>query len=99
MSRLAPRRARMADVSKPEHDYSLPDLLDVAAVAEHLGVNVRHVRRLVFERRIPFIKWGRLVRFDPDDIAAWLDANRRQPGSSPGLLWPGAPLPHGIRDS
>lgn len=55
----------------------LPELLDIAAVAKHLGVNVRHVRRLIAERRIPFIKWGHLIRFDPDEIAAWLDDNRR----------------------
>lgn len=81
---------------KPETVRSLPDLLDVGAVAEHLGVNVRHVRRLVHERRIPFIKWGRLVRFDPCDIAAWIEANRRRPGATAGVLWPAAPLPHGV---
>jgi hypothetical protein len=31
-------------------------LMDLAAVAERLGVNQRHVRRLVAERRIPFVK-------------------------------------------
>ncbi|HVV38672.1 MAG TPA: helix-turn-helix domain-containing protein [Acidimicrobiales bacterium] len=54
----------------------LPELLDIPAVAKHLGVNVRHVRRLIAERRIPFIKWGHLIRFDSDEIAAWLDHNR-----------------------
>jgi excisionase family DNA binding protein len=34
---------------------------------------MRHVRRLVAERRIPFLKWGNLLRFDPHEIAAWLD--------------------------
>jgi excisionase family DNA binding protein len=42
-----------------------------------LGVQVRHVRRLVSERLIPFIKWGRLLRFDPNEIEAWLDEARR----------------------
>ena len=51
-------------------------LLDLAAVAERLGVGERHVRRLVFERRIPFIKWGHLLRFDPDEIDAWIDTAR-----------------------
>jgi excisionase family DNA binding protein len=57
----------------------LPHLVDIDSIAEHLGVEVRHVRRLVFERRIPFIKWGHLLRFDPVDIAAWLDECTRQP--------------------
>ena len=47
--------------------------------ADALGVDVRHVRRLVHERRIPYIKWGHLLRFDPADIAAWVDACRRHP--------------------
>jgi excisionase family DNA binding protein len=55
---------------------TLPRLLDIEEVAEHLGVSVRHVRRLVFERRIPFLKWGHLLRFDPSEIAGWLDARR-----------------------
>ena len=50
----------------------LPRLLNVNEVAEVLGVNVRHVRRLVFEGRIPYLKWGRLVRFDPREIDRWL---------------------------
>lgn len=58
----------------------LPHLVDIATLAEHLGVDVRHIRRLVSERRIPFIKWGHLLRFDPAEIAAWIDANRRHPG-------------------
>ncbi len=55
----------------------LPDLLDITEVARHLGVNVRHVRRLIAERRIPFIKWGHLIRFDPAEIVEWLARNRR----------------------
>ena len=52
-------------------------MLDLPAVAHRLGVNERHVRRLVSERRIPFLKWGRLLRFDPVEIEAWLDEARR----------------------
>jgi excisionase family DNA binding protein len=47
-------------------------LMSIAEVAEVLGVSVRHVRRLVQERRIPFFKWGHLLRFDPDEIETWL---------------------------
>ena len=48
----------------------LPRLLSIGQLAERLGTTPRHVRRLVAERRVPFVKVGRLVRFDPDDIAA-----------------------------
>lgn len=51
-------------------------LLTIIEVAELLGVEVRHIRRLVHERRIPFIKWGHLLRFDPDEIDAWIDHHR-----------------------
>jgi excisionase family DNA binding protein len=51
-------------------------LMDLPAVAERLGVNHRHVRRLVAERRIPFIKWGHLLRFDPEEVDQWLAHSR-----------------------
>ncbi len=54
-------------------------LMDLAAVAERLGVNQRHIRRLVAERRIPFLKWGHLLRFDPAEIETWLDGTRWPP--------------------
>lgn len=60
----------------------LTPLLNITEVAEILGVDVRHVRRLVHERRIPYLKWGHLLRFDPDEIIAWLDEARRRPGGS-----------------
>lgn len=60
-------------------------LIDVSEVAQLLGVQVRHVRRLVHERRIPYVKWGHLVRFDPDDVAAWIDTNRRPAGYARSL--------------
>jgi excisionase family DNA binding protein len=55
---------------------ALPHLLDIEGVAEHLGVTVRHVRRLVHERRIPYVKWGHLLRFDPAAVAEWLEEAR-----------------------
>ena len=54
-----------------------PPLMDLPALAARLGVNHRYVRRLVAERRIPFLKFGHLLRFDPDEIEAWLDRARQ----------------------
>jgi len=51
-------------------------LLDVNQVAERLCVSTRFVRRLVDERRIPFCKLGKFVRFNPADIDAWVQACR-----------------------
>ena len=53
-------------------------LIDLPAVARRLGVNDRHIRRLVAERLIPFIMWGHLLRFDPIEIDAWIDRGRRR---------------------
>ena len=60
------------------------ELVDIGWVAKRLGVTVRHVRRLVSERRIPLVKWGHLLRFDPREIDAWIDQARRpaRPGRS-----------------
>jgi excisionase family DNA binding protein len=37
-------------------------------VALRLGTSLRHMRRLVAERRIPIVKVGHLVRFDSHDV-------------------------------
>lgn len=66
----------------PPANPPLPHLLTITELADHLSVNARHVRRLVQERRIPYVKWGHLVRFDPDDIAEWLDRQRRAGGGA-----------------
>ena len=51
-------------------------LLTIDQLAERLGTTVRHVRRLVAERRLPYYKVGRLVRFDPAEIKHWLQTRR-----------------------
>lgn len=53
--------------------------LSVPEAAERLGVSPRFVRRLVAERRIPYLKLGRHVRFDPADLDAFLAAGRIEP--------------------
>ena len=51
-------------------------LWDAVQLAERLGVSPRFVRRLVEERRVPFLKVGKFVRFDPAEIADWLEVKR-----------------------
>lgn len=75
-----PTRRFPVPTANPAHvRQELPDLVDITAIAARLGVEVRHVRRLVAERRIPYIKWGRLLRFDPADIDDWINDCRHQP--------------------
>lgn len=54
-------------------------LLDCRQLAERLNVPVRLVRRLILEKRIPYLKVGRYVRFDGDDVDAWLASNQTLP--------------------
>jgi excisionase family DNA binding protein len=56
----------------------LPRLLTIEQLADQLGASTRHIRRLVSEHRIPFLKVGWLVRFDAAEIVDWLDASRRR---------------------
>jgi excisionase family DNA binding protein len=55
---------------------TLPQLLTIDQLAEQLNVSIRHVRRLVAERRVPYLKVGKFVRFDPAEISTWLDLGR-----------------------
>ena len=60
----------------PPSSQKSRSLLDVNDVAELLSVTPRFVRRLVSERRIPFVKVGKFVRFDPVELEMWLDGRR-----------------------
>lgn len=55
---------------------TVPRLLTIDQLAEQLGITTRHVRRLIAERRVPYLKVGKLARFDPAEIAGWLDGRR-----------------------
>jgi excisionase family DNA binding protein len=54
----------------------MTDKLLTMEAAERLNTTARHVRRLVFERRIAYRKIGRFVRFHPDDLAEYVAAQR-----------------------
>ena len=56
--------------------------------ATYLNVTERYMRRLVTERRIPYFKVGRLLRFSADDLDAFLEACRIEPGAAHPLLAP-----------
>jgi excisionase family DNA binding protein len=50
-------------------------LMNIEQAADRLGVSMRDIRRLVGERRIPYLKWGHLFRFDHKDIDEWLEGH------------------------
>ncbi len=52
-------------------------LLDVVQTATYLGCSERYVRRLIHERRIPFVRLGgRKIRFATSDLESWVDEQR-----------------------
>jgi len=63
-------------------DQDVP--LTVAEAAEFLNTSERHVRRMVAERRIAFVKVGHFVRFRRADLERFLDEHRIEPRPSLG---------------
>jgi excisionase family DNA binding protein len=60
-------------------------LLTVEDAADQLGTSVRFVRRLIFERRIAFVKVGRHVRIASADLDAYIRAGRVEADAIPIL--------------
>lgn len=54
-------------------------LLDYEDVADWLHTSVRHLRRLVDEDRIPYLKVGHYIRFDQRVVSQWLEDNQHGP--------------------
>lgn len=50
----------------------LPMLLNYKQASQHLHIAPTTLRRWVMERKIPHIKLGRSVRFDPVKLNRWL---------------------------
>lgn len=51
------------------HLFTLPE------AAVYLNVSERQLRNLVYLRRVPFTKVGRLLRFPKAELDKWLAAN------------------------
>jgi len=56
--------------------------LNIEEAAQRLGVSVRYVRRLVDEKRVRYLKVGRLVRFRGADLEALLKRSEIEPAPS-----------------
>ena len=57
---------------------------------QHLGTSARFVRRLVFERRIAYVKLGRHVRIATRDLDAFIAASRVDVSELPAVARKGA---------
>lgn len=54
-------------------------LWDIQEVSRYTGLSVPTLYAMVSQRRIPFVKVGRLVRFDQGLLNAWLKENTVMP--------------------
>lgn len=63
------------------------ELLTSDEVAERLRSTTRFVRRLVAERRIEYVKVGRLVRIPASALTDYIDRNRVTPLSRAQLRY------------
>lgn len=59
-----------------QRDDTRKPLMTYQDLSAKLGLSESYLRRLVMLRRIPYIKLGRAVRFDPDDIERWVRERR-----------------------
>jgi excisionase family DNA binding protein len=50
-------------------------LVNIKFVTNHLKVKESWLRMAIFQKKIPFIKVGRLIRFDLAEIESWLQKN------------------------
>jgi excisionase family DNA binding protein len=62
-----------------KEEHQVEELLTGDEVAERLKTTPRFVRRLVAERRIEYVKVGRLVRFSPGAVAEYVERNKVVP--------------------
>ncbi len=61
--------------------------LSTAEAARRLGITSRTLYRLIDEGRLPAYKFGRVIRLQEDDVGAFIEASRVEPGSL-GHLYP-----------
>ena len=52
----------------------LPELWNIDRLADYLGANKNFVYRLTRDHRIRFVRVGKELRFRPEDVAAYLEA-------------------------
>ena len=62
-----------------QNETNLRRLVDIRVVAAYLDVAPDTVYTMVSQRRIPFVKVGRLLKFDLKAIDVWIARNSVMP--------------------
>ena len=61
--------------------------LSTKEAARRLGITSRTLYRLIDSGQVPAYKFGRVIRLQEDDVGAFIEASRVEPGSL-GHLYP-----------
>ncbi len=48
-------------------------------VADLTKIPVNTIKKFATKKRIPCVRIGRLIRFDPADLAAWIEGSKVRP--------------------
>lgn len=48
-------------------------LMTLSEACDYLKIKKSRIRTAIFRREIPFIKIGRLIRFDQTDLQKWIE--------------------------
>jgi excisionase family DNA binding protein len=52
------------------------NLLTYRELSKELSLSIRYLQKCVQEQGLPCIRFGKAVRFDPEDIAEWITKKR-----------------------
>ncbi len=55
-----------------KESHFLTQLIDISKAAQALGVSVHTLYKMISQRRIPYIKVGSRVMFDPIKLEEWI---------------------------
>ena len=58
---------------------SMRKLIGVTEAAQYTGLSIHTVYTMVSQRRIPYVRVGRLVKFDMPILDAWIKKNTVMP--------------------
>lgn len=61
---------------QPSNKVERRRLLNKAEAADFLGVDERWVNRAVFDKRIPYLRLGNMIRFEPEALDEYLEQSR-----------------------
>jgi excisionase family DNA binding protein len=73
----SPANGRVSSGSSQQE--ALRRLVDIRVLADYLGISPDTGYTMVSQRRIPYVKIGRLLRFDLKAIDEWISKNSVMP--------------------